>query len=450
MSGTMATTAAGKLYQAMRGHLPNLGSVALTSGARAYTAAATLVGLILTVRWLGAEGRGIVVYVTTWIAVCAQLGSLTLWNVGVHRSAQAPGKSWLGPFLGGNIILCALSSAAIWLIVGLLYAGEHGRIFAGIPGTALALGFLALPFLMWEYLSSTLLSLVGRLNTHNLNQVGARTAGILIMVIAIPALGLGIYGFLVAFVCTELIIAAVALTVLAKECAPRFVEGLRQLPGMVADGLKAHLQTIGTLLFNSADILLIYYFHGAAAAAVYQFASAIFLTLTLIPQSALLSLQARVGAAGLHRTWHEQRVMIAMIVVLMAAAAVVVWPLAPWLTVTLATEEFRPAGNALRVMVFALPAVAFAVLMNVQWAARGRFLGLGLLYLSMGLLSLAINLVLIPRYGAIGAAVTILITWYSIPLVANILMAIKAQRDFERGGEPGSVLIEPIETPLAM
>ena len=435
--------------RALRQHLPLLVPIAWTSGARAYAALTTLAGLILTVRWLGAEGRGIVVVITTWVSICAQLGSLTLWNVGVHRSAQSAGKSWLGPFLGGIMIVCALATIAIWLIVALLYAWRHEALFAGIPGAALALGFVALPFWMWEYLSSTTLSLAGRLNTHNANQVASRTIGILIMVVAIPGLGLGIYGFLIAFVATELMIATVAMTVLVHECRPRFAEGWRQLRKMVADGLKAHLQTIGTLLFTASDILLVYHFRGAAAAAVYQFASAIFYTLMLIPQSGLLSLQAKVGSAGLRQSWPEQRIMIGAIMAVTTLAAAVLWVLAPWLTATLATDEFGQSGQLLRILLLTAPAVAFATPMFVQWAARGQFLGLGLIYFSMGILSLGLNLLLIPRYGATGAAITTLIIWYSIPLAANIPMAIKAQRE---SGSPGTLrqaAVEPIEPPMA-
>jgi len=420
------------MQEAVRAHAPTLRTVILTSAARAYAALTTLILLILTVRWLGAEARGAIVVVTTWVTLFANLGSLSLWQVSVHRGAEGRGKPWLGPFLGALTIVSAAGTLAGWAIIGGLAAFARTELFHGIPLLALAIGCAALPFLMWEFFVNSLLSVVGRLGFHNLNQVIGRTIGLAAMAIAVKLLGLGLYGVLGAFLLTEILLSAAGLSVLARQATGRLRDGVRELSGLIRDGLKMHLHTIGVLLYGSSDILLLHHFRGTAAAGIYQFASTLFMALLLIPHSAVLALQSRVGTASLQGFWPEHRTIIAVGVVGMSVLAAGVWLVAPWLTVTLVTPRFIDAARALRILVIALPVATFVWLMLVQWLARGLFLRLGILFFSMGVLNLALNLVLVPRFGGMGAALATVLMWFTLPLAANIAMVVKISREHKQ------------------
>jgi O-antigen/teichoic acid export membrane protein len=419
-------------------HLPTFGTILFTSGARAYSALTTLIGLVLTVRWLGAEDRGIVVVIVAWVTTLANLTSLSLWQVAVHRAAKNRGKRWLGPMLGALLIFCCAATAIAWVVAALLYVCAGRELFRQIPVAALVLGFAALPFVIWELYSNSLLSIVDRLKVLNLNQVAARTVGIFVIVVTIKLFGLGIYGFLASYLCTELMIAIVAGRVLLREASGGLLSGIRQIPSLLRDGLKMHFQIVGSLLFGSVDILLVHYFRGASAAAIYQFASALFVAILLIPQSAVLALQAKVARKPVEALWSEQRLVLAAVTGTMTLIAAAGWLLAPWITVTLATGEFESAGTVLRIFLLAIPPAAVVWIMSLQWLARGHFLGLGLLYFLMGVVSCGLNLLLIPRYGAQGAAATVVVIWYAIPLLPSILMAVRAEREARAGKLPSS------------
>lgn len=418
-----------RFRDAMLAHAPTLRSVVLTSGARAYAALTTFVSLVLTVRWLGAEARGAIVVVTTWVTLFANLGSLTLWQVSVHRGAEGRGKPWLGPFLGALLIVSVAGTLAGWIIIAGLAGVARTELFHGIPLLALAIGFVALPFQMWEFFVASLLSVVGRLGFFNLNQIVSRTIGLVAMIVGVKLLGLGIYGVLVAFLLTEILISAAGLTVLARQATGALRDGVKELPGLIRDGLKMHLHTIGVLLYGSSDILLLHHFKGTAAAGIYQFASTTFMALLLIPHSAVLALQSKVGSTSLEGFWPEHRTIIAVGVLGMSLVAAAVWLIAPWLTVILVTPRFIDAARALRILVIALPVATFVWLMLVQWLARGLFLPLGLLFFSMGLLNLVLNLFLVPRFGGTGAAWSTVLMWFTLPLAANILMVRLVQRE---------------------
>ena len=413
----------------IREHFPTLRAVALTSGARAYSALITLVGLILTVWWLGAEGRGVVVVATTWVTLVANLGSLSLWQVAVHRSVESQGKPWLGPFLGALVVVSAAATALGWMIVALLVVIGGNSLFAGIPYPALALAFAALPFVMWEMFGNALLSVIGKLGLHNLNQVIGRTVGLVLLIVSIKLFDAGIYGFLLSFLVTEILLSAVGVTVVARRATGKLRDGLKQLRRLVQDGLRMHLQIVGALLYSGVDILLVHRSEGVAAAGIYQFASALFLALLLIPQASVLALQSKVASIPLPCLWPEHRFLLILVTSLMTVVAAIVWIAAPWITVTLATREFSAAGGVLRIFMLAVPAASFVWMMTVQWLARGHFLRIGLIYFIMGVGSVLLNLLLIPRYGASGAAVTAVIIWYAIPLVPAILMGVTAARE---------------------
>lgn len=418
--------------EAVREHGTTLRSIGITSAARAYAVLLTLVSLVLTVRWLGPEGRGVVVVVVAWATVAANAGSLSLWQVAVHRGTHGHGKEWLSPLLGALSFVCVISTIIGWSLVALLYAFGSNTWFSNIPSAALALGLAAMPLMIWELYSNSLLSVVGKIKILNLNLIVSRSTGVVAMAVGIKILGLGIYGFLAGFFVTELMIASVGFATLAKDASGKFLDGLKELSSLIRDGLKTHLQIVGALLYSSVDILLVHHFEGASAAAIYQFASALFLALLLVPQSAVLALQARVASSSLAESWREYRTVVAIVTAFMTFVAAAGWALAPALTTLLATDEFAEAGCALRIFMLAIPPASLVWMMTVQWLVRGRFLTLGAIYLTMGITSVILNLFFIPRYGAQGAAISAVIMWYAIPLIPTVFLIIAAQRESVR------------------
>ena len=415
------------LARTTREHLPLLRDIGGTSAARMYSTLLSLVTLMLTARWLGPHGRGIVVVVTTWVTLFAGLAHLSIGQVLVHRAANERGEAWVGSALGALLMLTAATSLVGWVAAGLLYASAAGRLFDGIPAAALALGFAALPFLIWEQYGSVLLSILGRLKTYNLAQVIGRTLGLVVLIATIRLLGFGVYGFLVAFVMAQMVVAGAGSAALLRR--RDVAGGVAAVSRLVRDGLKIHLNAIGVLLFSGVDILMLQYFRGPAEAAIFQLPMQLFLAMLLVPQAAQLALQARVAGRSRADFWREHRAVMAYVVALMTVIAAVLWMIAPWIVILIGGNQFAPSAPVFRILLLGVPSACFNTLMAIQWITRGYFYQVSLITVATGLLNCALNLVLIPANGSAGAAWAAVVGMCAVPLVANGWMAMTAQRD---------------------
>jgi O-antigen/teichoic acid export membrane protein len=417
-----------------RAHMPLLREIAGTSGARIYSTLLSLATLTLTARWLGPQGRGIVVVITTWAALVAGIAHLSIGQVLVHRAANEPGNDWIGSALGAVATVTAIATALGWVAVASLYAILGNRLFDGIPGAAIALGLTALPFLIWEQYGSALLSIVGQLNTYNLAQIVGRSIAFLLVIVTIRLLGWGIYGFLLAFVAGQVIVAGAGVTALARHCDQHVRAGLSAVGALVRDGLKLHLNAIGVLLFSGVDILMLQYFRGPAETAIFQLPMQLFLALLLVPQAAQLSLQSRVSSRGRAQFWGEHRLVLALIIGGMSLVAAALWLLAPWLVTLIGGEEFAASVPVFRILLLGVPWACFNTLMAIQWIIRGYFYQASLITLATGLTNCLLNLILIPSLGPVGAAWAALIGMCAVPFLANGWLAALAQREFAASG----------------
>jgi O-antigen/teichoic acid export membrane protein len=412
-------------------HFATLKDIGLTSGARVYSTALSMISLALTARWLGPEGRGIAIVVTTWAGLVSTVAYLSLGQVCVHRAARESNLEWLGPVVSALIWFTAVASIAGWAAAALLYFAGRSVTFAEIPPLALFIGFAALPFLIWEQYGSALMSIIGRVGTYNLSQVVARTIGLGLLALTILGLGWGAYGFLAASTIVQAIISSVTLAVLLRHARGRLAGGFRTVGTLVRDGVKIHLNSVGVLLFSGVDILMLNIFRGPAEAALFQLPNQLFLALLLVPQSALLILQSHVARRSLPELWEEQRIIMSLIVAGMTAIAIVLWLLAPALISLLASRQFEGSTPVFQTLLIAVPAAVFNTMMGLQWIVRGYFLKISLITFAAGLFNCGLNLLFIPRLGANGAAAASVAGIFAIPFIANLMLAFRAEQDWK-------------------
>lgn len=406
-----------------------LKDVLVTSGARTYSVVTTLIALVLTTRWLGPEGRGAVVVVTTWVGLFASVGYLSLGQVCLHRAAIHSDRQWLGPAIGALLFMTVAASLLGWAGACLLYLAGGAGLFGHVPVPALLLGFAALPFFIWEQYGSAMLTLIGRLGIYNMNQLVSKTLGLVVLAVTVLGLGWGIYGFLASYLIGQVLVAGAGIFVLWKHVGGRIRTSLAAVGGLVMDGLKLHLNAIGVLLFSSADILMLQYFRGLAETGIFQLASQLFLTLLIIPQSALLVLNGKVGPLDRTEFWKLHKKMMIQVMALMILAAGVLALLARHIIPLLATKAFSGAVPILHVYCFGVIAATLNTMMGIQWITRGYFLQASLLTFVTGAANCLLNLFLIPRYGALGAALATVGGIYAIPFTTNLIMIARIERE---------------------
>jgi O-antigen/teichoic acid export membrane protein len=397
--------------------------IAHASAAKTYSLTASLVVLLLSARFLGPEGRGQVAVITTWVGFFSVLAGLSLGQVALRRLSHDGSGSRLGELTGSLLFLAVALSTLGWLAAafsGLVWP----QLFRGLPLSALILGFLALPFLVWEQYGSSLLAGLGRLVTYNRSQVVGRTFSVVAVLILALVSHTSVASILAAILVGEMIVAMGGIGVLAagararnQACRPTFNETRELLRG----GFQLHLSAVGTFLVSSANILVLNHYQGPIQAGHLQLASQLAAALLVVPYAASMVVFATVTQKGPDLAWPENRRLLRHMMTIMAAiAAVAAVAAAPVIHFVLG-EAYLPSVQPFQWLMLCLLGMTFSTLMTPQWIGRGYFkLAAGVTF-GVGLVGLAANFMLIPDYGIDGAIAALVVTQI-IAVLVNIGM----------------------------
>lgn len=390
-------------------------TIAHTSGAKIYSLLLGVVTLSLTARLLGPEGRGQVAAITTWVAMFSTFGYLSLGQVALHRMANDPQRQRFGSLLGSLLLLAGLLSLAGWAVAAGVYIAYPDGAFKGLPGWALLVGFLALPFLIWEQYGSSLLMGLERLKVYNTYQIVGRTLAVIALFVLVAGLGFGVAGALASNLLGQIVVALGGIGLLLRHAAENGSScraAGTEIKALLAGGMKLHLNAIGTLLFTSANVLILNHYHGAEQTGYFQLATQLLGILMIIPQSASMAIYGKIASLGPDGAWPYNKRLLFQITAGMIALSAVAALLAPWVITLIAGEAFRPAVEPFQWMLLGLVGMTFSTVMAPQWIGRGYFWQAAGITLLLGLISFAANLWLIPSHGMEGAVYAFLVTYF--------------------------------------
>jgi O-antigen/teichoic acid export membrane protein len=400
--------------------------IAHASGARVYTLLVAVATLVVTARWLGPEGRGVLAAVTTWVGLFSTFGSLSLGQVAIHRATERRGEPWLGESLGTLLLLTSLISVAGWGIAALLWFTTGGSVYHGIAPRLLAVGFAMLPFLLWEQYGSSLLTAIDRLSVYNNAQFVGRTIGLLVIV-AMAAGGAGVMGALIGIVASQVVVGAAGIRELFRRAEGAARASMDTLRGMVGSGMKLHLNAVGMFLVMSTDVLIINYYRGPAETGYYQLASQLVNTMLVVPQAAAMVFYGKVAQLGADGAWPYHRKMIRALMLAAIPLAAIAAVLAPFVIPLVGGKSFAPAISPFRWLLLAVLGMTFATLLAPQWIGRGFFWQASLLTGALGVMNLVISLLWVPKYGIYGSVLGTVIT-YAVAVVINGWMFVYCDR----------------------
>jgi len=374
-----------------------------TSATRIFGLLIGLVTLSLTARWLGPEGRGELAAIITWVGMFAMLGHLSLGQVAIREAAQGKNKAWVGEAIGAllfwTLVAVFFMGGSAWVLFEL----SAGKIFGNLSGELLLLGFIALPFLIWEKHGASLLTGLERLDIYNRYQIIGKSIGLVALVVFIMAMGLGVEGAVLAVFVGQGVLACGGLVFLFRLAGrPNFFNFPLNL-NYLKSGLTLHLNAVGAYLYTASDILMLNYYRGAVETGYYQLGVQLMSVMLVIPQAASMAFYGKVSSMGPDKAWNVQRRFLVQILVLMSFGAIAAGLTAPWWLVWLAGESFSPTIDLFRWQLLSVIGMTFTVFMAAQWIGRGYFWQASLLTLLVGLCNIGANSILIPKHGMYGA-----------------------------------------------
>lgn len=410
----------------------DIGHLILSIAVRLLALLASMATLILSARWLGPQGRGAIATLTTWAAMGANIAALSLGQATVRHAAMARGTAWMGPALSTLLGFTLIAASATWAVFVVIYLASGGQAIGRLPPMQIVLGFAIVPLLIWEQYGSAMITLAGRIGLYNLGQIVGRLIVLVLAAMLVPWFGLGISGFLTAMLIGQAATALIGTTTLVKLAGRLEAPSLAVMKGLLADGVRLHLNTIGVLLFTGMDIIMLQYWRGLGEVGIFQLASQLFITTLIVPQSAVLLLNGKVEELSPAAFWRYHKTMLAMVMAMMIVGGAVLAAIAGPLIVAITSKAFAPSAHLLLLLLIALPAATLNAMMAIQWITRGWLLRASAITLAAGGLNALANAFLIPRYGAQGAALATVIGIYAIPFAANATLFVILEREYRR------------------
>ncbi len=403
-------------------------AIAETSGARIYSLLAGIATLVLTARLLGPEGRGIIAAVISWVGLYSTFAYFSLGQVALNRAAQGGGQAWLPRTFGALLFLMIILSGLSASIAFGLYWVTRGNLYGHLSISFLVLGFLMLPLQIWEQYGSSLLMSVNEVRIYNKGQVFGRTVGLIAVYAFVGFFGWGVAGAIGANLLGQMTVSLVGMPTLWSLAGKTWEVDQGEVLSLIRDGAKLHINAVGMTLLTQADILMVNYYCTKAEVGWYQFANQLVGTMLIVPQAASIVLYARMSQKGANEVWPEQRRLGLQLFGLIAVLSLVAFFVAPCIIPFVAGERFRQSVAVFRLLLPALFGMTLSTLMANQWIGRGLFLQASSLTLLGGITNIALNYILIPRHGMMGAVWATVITYFIIGVVANLLMAVWCDR----------------------
>ncbi len=411
-------------------------AVTLTSGTKAYWMIGAMIGTVITARFLGPQGRGVIAAATSWVALFVTFGHFSLSHVTIYLLGGEDRERILPVVSGSVMALTVMTTLVAWTIAAAMYVVTDGRIFQHIAPSVLAIAFAGLPLLLWMENGNSLLIVLGDLKRLNIAQASGTTIGMVLVLLAVGVFKGGVASALFATLISYVVIAGIGLARIVAASHPLSVSRaiLRQLLGGAA---RLHLAAVSTFFFTNIAVILLNQFRPVAEAGFFQLAMQLTLAMQVVPMAIAIVAFTIVTRDGADGAWREHRMLVIQTMLYAAVAAVIAFVAAPIVVPLLAGRAFSPAIPIFRIAGLSIFGMALSAVMAPQWVARGYFLRVAFIALFAASVGVAGNYFLIPRYG-MAAAAWVMVASYSVHLVSNAIFAMWIERSAMRGPMSGA------------
>jgi len=376
--------------------------VAETFGARIAVLGLGVVSTLLVTRILGPAGRGEYAVATALTGTGVQLG-----NLGLHASNtyNAGRDRRLVPALYSNSLRASFGACGVGTAAALLLFLLRPEL-APVRGWAMVLALAAIPFSLAYLLLRSLQLGVHEVREYNRIDVGTSVLGVALIGAVIAARSVGVESLLAC----ALVVAAASFAWTAASLRG-YVAG-KAAPSMalfrttLRYGTKAYLAALFAYLAQRVDILFLTRIAGSEQTGYYAAATSIATVATLFPIVAGTILFPRLSSmTDPAERWRLTRRVLAVVSAGMVGVCALGVLLAPVAVRLLLGVVFLPAVEPLRwLMPGVLLRSANSILMN-HFAAGGMPRITVYSPAAALAVNVALNLLLIPRLGTVGAAV---------------------------------------------
>ncbi len=402
--------------------------ISLSFAATAFIQTANIATGLLAARLLLPEGRGELAAIVLWAGLVAELGSLGLYDAMLYRAATG--------IAAARAVFAAMASytALLTVVLGAIGAVVMAVVFTGDLAHLLTLALVYLVFYLPTYFAALFTATLfqGLLDLARWNVVRSLVPAAYLVGIglAVAIDEASVAGFAAAFVAAHVISAAVGLWLAGQRGWIAWRADWAEMRALGLYGFKVHVGEILNTVRQRLDQALVSLWLPAADLGLYVVA----LTVANGPMILVHTVANVAFPKVSQQTTHDGKLVVfgryfRFSLAVTAAVAAALFVLAHWLVPLLFGRAFTPAISIVYILLLSTPPFA-AKLMFIQalkaWdrpllISRGEFIGL--------IAAAAALAVLLPRYGLVGAAWSLVIA----NLAAALAMAWSLRQELRLG-----------------
>lgn len=376
------------------------------------------VGSILLARLLGPSDRGLLALMLSVVTFTYALVSIGLPVSVEYHARRAASGALAGVTLAYGAVLAAVLVPAFWLARGPL-----ADVFArGGGGDTWVLAGALVPLMFLQWTSANQLSGDLRFGAYNALFTVSRAAYLLSVVLLLTVAGLGVSAGLLATIAGSLVMLAGALPILLRGSRLRLD---RQLFGrLVRYGARLQAGSLFQLLGTRIDLVILQAFKPLSQVGYYvvaQVVAELVTRLTSAFQSSVLPLVASEERSD--RQARTTAVALRHHGLLAAASIAAIALLGPVLIVVGFGDEFRPAVVPLLLLLPGLWFLGTGIVVGADLGGRGRPGTASLLSAVTVVVTVVLDLVLIPPYGVRGAALASSLAYATFGIVSVLVLS---------------------------
>ncbi len=361
---------------------------------------------ILTARYLGPHGKGILTLVFLLPSLCVSFGSFGLGAANTYLLRR--GELRMGTLMANSFAMALAATILASGAIGVAWPWLGDRVMPGVTPALAALGLLSLPMLLLtDYLLALLLG-TERVVRYNAVSLVAKTFSLAALVLALVVLRAGVTGAIVASVLGSFVTVILLLGAFRgvhDEGPGGFRLNLGALRRALGYGVREHLGNIAMFLSYRVDMFFVAAFAGTAAVGIYSIAVMMAELFLYLPNAVSTVLFPRLAGRGKEEGARNTAQTARVISTVVGIGILVSIPFAAPIVRVAFSSAFLPAVPAFLALLPGVYALSVSKVLSRYFTAT---LGRPLLNARAQGISLAVNLplnvLLIPRFGILGAA----------------------------------------------
>ncbi|MBN1877631.1 MAG: flippase [Anaerolineae bacterium] len=405
----------------------------MTLGTRVIVLALNIFISIAIARGLGPEGKGIYTLTTLFPALIFVFANLGIGPATIYYVAQQ--KYPLKIVLGTNTILTLALGVIFGLTAGISAFAFQQSIFPEVPRTYLLIALILLPLDLFRQQAGGIILLgAKRIRELSLTSVIYDVLFLALILLTFKLAGTQVMGIVGARIVSSIFICVWTFILVARIAGGiEFRPHRAYLKDLFKYGSQAYLGNVIAFLNYRIELLLLSMFMSAETIGFYSIAVNLAEQLWLVSQSAATMIFPVVSAEKDPEKLRAFTPLVNRSVTLITTLGALVLALLSRVLVTLMyTDVYLPTVGLLRILLVGIVLNSSARILANDLAGRGK----PMLNTLVGGISLVIqvilNLILIPKFGAVGSAWSTTIAYALIFVLQLVLYARIAQVPFRQ------------------